>query len=174
MDEDQVGRNVAAQRELYGAPLGEVFRAAVETFGISQARLAEVLGLSAPMLSQLGSGRRVKIGNPAVLQRLDELNALADVVRAGRLSAAQAAGDLDRIRETVTGVLTRTDPAGADAQAAALVRDLLRSVASGEDLRDAAALLEPGYPALADVLRRYGLGRLEDAAAHLAARRPLF
>ena len=38
--------------------------------GISQARLARTLGLSPAMLSQLASGRRVKIGDPAVLARL--------------------------------------------------------------------------------------------------------
>ncbi|HZE01436.1 MAG TPA: helix-turn-helix transcriptional regulator, partial [Pseudonocardiaceae bacterium] len=49
---------------------GDRVRRLVIAFNVSQAQLAEVLGLSAPMLSQLMSGRRAKIGNPAVLAAL--------------------------------------------------------------------------------------------------------
>ncbi|WP_308253031.1 helix-turn-helix domain-containing protein [Pseudonocardia sp. ICBG601] len=38
--------------------------------GVSQARLARALGMSPAMLSQLVSGRRVKISDPAVLARM--------------------------------------------------------------------------------------------------------
>ncbi|MDO5617919.1 DNA-binding protein [Kocuria sp.] len=62
--------NIQQQIKLYGQPLSERFGAVVSAYGITQRRLAEVLGLSAPMLSQLNSGRRIKIGNPAVYERL--------------------------------------------------------------------------------------------------------
>lgn len=62
--------NIAQQIKLYGQPLSERFGNVVAAYNITQRRLAEVLGLSAPMLSQLNSGRRIKIGNPAVYERL--------------------------------------------------------------------------------------------------------
>lgn len=52
------------QRNWYGEPLGALFRRLIDDLGLNQARLAGVLGLSAPMLSQLMSGQRAKIGNP--------------------------------------------------------------------------------------------------------------
>src|SRR5699024_10082560 len=67
---NSVRRNLALQRQWYGEPLGDRVRRLVVAFRISQAQLAEVLGISAPMLSQVMSGRRAKIGNPSVLARL--------------------------------------------------------------------------------------------------------
>lgn len=58
------------QRALYGMPLSERFGAVMQAYGLSQRALAGVLGLSAPMLSQLISAQRIKIGNPAVYERL--------------------------------------------------------------------------------------------------------
>ncbi|GAA3789721.1 transcriptional regulator with XRE-family HTH domain [Micrococcus endophyticus] len=58
------------QRTLYGAPLAERFTGVREAYGLSQRALAQTLGLSAPMLSQLASGQRIKIGSPAVYARL--------------------------------------------------------------------------------------------------------
>src|ERR1700742_5406000 len=63
-------RNLALRHECYGEPLGDRVRRLVRAFNISQAYLAEVLGISAPMLSQVMSGRRAKIGNPSVLARM--------------------------------------------------------------------------------------------------------
>ena len=68
--EDTVARNRALQAEWYGEPLGDRIRPLLDRLGMSQSGLAGVLGLSAPMLSQLMSGRRAKISNPAVLHRL--------------------------------------------------------------------------------------------------------
>lgn len=68
--EDQLTVNRERQRQLYGAPLGDRVRRLTTGLGISQARLARTLGISPAMLSQLVSGRRVKIGDPAVLARL--------------------------------------------------------------------------------------------------------
>src|SRR5947209_12256305 len=69
-DQKTVQRNIALQREWYGEPLGDRVRRLVRAFNVSQANLADVLGISAPMLSQVMSGRRAKIGNPSVLARL--------------------------------------------------------------------------------------------------------
>src|SRR3954452_22198394 len=71
------------QRTWYGEPLGALFRKLIDDLGLNQARLAGVLGLSAPMLSQLMSGQRAKIGNPAVVQRLHALRGLGPEGAAG-------------------------------------------------------------------------------------------
>lgn len=76
------------QRSWYGEPLGALFRRLIDDLGLNQARLAAVLGLSAPMLSQLMSGQRAKIGNPAVVQRVQALQELASQVADGSVSAA--------------------------------------------------------------------------------------
>ncbi len=139
------------QRTLYGAPLAELAAEATGTLGLTQGKLAEVLGLSAPMLSQLLSGQRVKIGNPAVVHRLQSVLALAR--QASGLSAATVATRLAEIRAeqpTLTG-----DPAS---EATAAARALGR-VLSAEELLAAAG--QVGSPALAALLRQ---------AADLAAR----
>ncbi|MEO9222666.1 MAG: helix-turn-helix transcriptional regulator, partial [Mycobacteriaceae bacterium] len=67
---ETVRRNLDKQREYYGELFGERARRLVVGFDISQAHLAEVLGVSAPMLSQVMSGRRQKMANPAAWARL--------------------------------------------------------------------------------------------------------
>ena len=177
---DDTGRNVAAQVEMYGEPLAQVFGRLVEQLGLTQAALARTLGMSPAMLSHLSSGTRVKIGNPAVQRRLEEVRALADELGAGGLAADGIPQRLERIREsTGSWTATRHDaPAAAavdrDATEAATVRALLRAVASGTQLQDAAERLEPEHPGLAEVLRTYGLGSPEGATEHLRRHRPLF
>jgi len=70
----RLARNRGRQRELYGAPLGDRLRRLTAELGITQGRLAQTLGVSPAMLSQLASARRVKIGDPAVLARLQLLD----------------------------------------------------------------------------------------------------
>lgn len=65
-----VRRNLAMQREYYGEHLGDRVRRLVVYYDVSQAHLAGVIGISPPMLSQVMSGRRQKIANPAVLAKL--------------------------------------------------------------------------------------------------------
>ncbi|WP_346090181.1 helix-turn-helix transcriptional regulator, partial [Pseudonocardia benzenivorans] len=74
-DAERIGAARDRQRELYGAPVGERVRRITAGLDITQGRLARTLGLSPAMLSQLVSGRRVKIGDPAVLARLMALDA---------------------------------------------------------------------------------------------------
>jgi predicted transcriptional regulator len=63
----------AQQIEIYGERWADRFGRLLRAYGISQARLAAVIGLSAPMISQLISGQRVKISNPAVYGRIVDL-----------------------------------------------------------------------------------------------------
>lgn len=65
-----VRRNLDKQREYYGELFGERARRLVVGYRISQAQLAETVGVSAPMLSQVMSGRRQKMANPVVWARL--------------------------------------------------------------------------------------------------------
>ncbi|ODT97503.1 MAG: hypothetical protein ABS81_30055 [Pseudonocardia sp. SCN 72-86] len=123
------------QRELYGAPLGERVRRITGGLGITQGRLARALGLSPAMLSQLVSGRRVKIGDPAVLGRLMLLDArvpptppskpvvdalLADVGAARPSWSAPGPGPgkcgaAGRVGGRRTGAAQTASPDGADA-----------------------------------------------------------
>lgn len=134
------------QRALYGAPLSEVGATVRTGLGLTQGKLAEALGLSAPMLSQLMSGQRVKIGNPAVVHRLQRL---LDLAREGEgLSSEEVQARISAIREeqsTLTGV------SSDDAQ---LVRTLAAS-ATGEQLLSTAKAAEAvGAELLANQLRR--------------------
>ncbi|MEV0067709.1 MULTISPECIES: helix-turn-helix transcriptional regulator [unclassified Amycolatopsis] len=152
-DHKIVQRNVALQREWYGEPLGDRVRRLVVAFDISQAFLAEVLGISAPMLSQVMSGRRAKIGNPVVLARMImlERKILVPEVAAGNRDAMQAA--LEDVRDSRPTVGRDNIPVGSDER---LVLAALREVAEEEDLTEAAKRLDDDFPILAELLRRAG------------------
>lgn len=181
-------RNIAAQVEMYGEPLAAVFGRLTAGLGLSQAQLARTLGMSPAMLSHLGSGTRVKIGNPAVQRRLEEVQHLLDRVRDGEVTASGIPDRLAAIRES-TGSWTATRhgvtdhgtsgggprrDADRDAVEAGTVRDLLRAVASGAQLRSAADLLAADHPGLAELVRVYGLGGADEATRHLRRHRELF
>ncbi|MBD0740434.1 helix-turn-helix domain-containing protein [Streptomyces sp. CBMA29] len=166
------------QRGWYGEPLGDLFRRLLADLGLNQARLAAVLGLSAPMLSQLMSGQRAKIGNPAVVQRLQALQELAWQVAEGRTGAIEAAARMDEIRElagssvlggTTTHSAAGELPAAPARQVVRGIQDVLRSVASAEEIERAAHSLAPAHPHLAEFLRVYGTGRTGEAVAHYEA-----
>lgn len=161
--DDRQRHNQAEQTRLYGAPLAEVVDDLTATFAISRGALAQVLGLSAPMLSQLATAHRVKIGNPAAVHRLQRLLALLADVRSGQLTAAEALRTVEA--EEPGQVLTRTTQL-AVRRGAADVQQLLRATGSAADLMRAADLLQEGFPALADLVRIYGMGRNDEAAAH--------
>lgn len=147
---DTVRHNLARQREYYGEPLGDRVRRLVVAFDVSQAQLADVLGISPPMLSQVMSGRRQRIANPAVLARLVllERKILLPDVAAGSRAAVRAA--LEDVRAST--------PASAVASASAadgpgLVAGLRHRFAAGE-LADAATALQESSPRLAALLAR--------------------
>ena len=156
-------RNRAVPAELYGAPLGDVLDELTAAFEVSRGAIAHALGLSAPMLSQLASGHRVKIGNPSAVHRLQRLlDALPDI-RGGRLDPGEAMRSIEA--EDPGQVLTRTSQL-VRRRGAADVQQVLRSAASSEELGEAAALLEERFPGLAEVLRVYGTGLDEQALTH--------
>jgi transcriptional regulator with XRE-family HTH domain len=148
-----VQRNLALQREWYGEPLGDRVRRLVRAFNISQATLADTLGISAPMLSQVMSGRRAKIGNPSVLARMImlERKVLIPDVAAGKPEAMQQA--LTDIRDSRPSVGRDVLPVDGSPVANAAVA-ALRDILSSDDLSSAALLVEEEYPELADLLRQ--------------------
>ncbi|MEU5693950.1 helix-turn-helix transcriptional regulator [Actinosynnema sp. NPDC020468] len=155
-DHKIVQRNLALQREWYGEPLGDRVRRLVVAFNVSQAQLADVLGISAPMLSQVMSGRRAKIGNPSVLARMImlERKVLTPDVSTGAPEALQRA--LDEVRESKPTVSRDSLPltGSEDDEASALA--FLRRVADRRELSQAADVLGEDFPTLSDLLRRAG------------------
>lgn len=95
--------SIEQQRALYGNTLAERFGEVMEKYGLSQRALAKVLGVSAPMLSQLIGAKRIKIGNPAVYGRLIMLEARA---READLAAVLAEVEL---LDPATATHTTTD-----------------------------------------------------------------
>ncbi len=94
------GRTVTRQVDLYGLTWADRLHRLMASYRLTQARLAAVIGLSAPMVSQLISGQRVKISNPAVYARVVRLEELAG-------SPGVLAGDpaeIDRVLADVTAV----------------------------------------------------------------------
>ncbi len=149
-----VRRNRELQRRFYGEPLGDRLRRLLAGYGISQVVLAETLGLSPPMLSQLMSGRRVKIGTPAVMGRMIMLERCLGApggedptARARALAEVRVAHPLVGADDVPPGSVP-TGPPAPDAYA------VLRTAAEPEELARAADTLAGGFPSLATVLRR--------------------
>jgi transcriptional regulator with XRE-family HTH domain len=94
-------RNRALQTSWYGEPLGERIKRPLAELGLSQSAFAEVLGISAPMLSQLMSGARAKISNPAVLARLQTAERYAGDPAFRALPEAERWTRLSALREKV-------------------------------------------------------------------------
>jgi transcriptional regulator with XRE-family HTH domain len=169
---DLYARNLKLQLEWYGEPLGERFRRLLSRLDLSQAQLAGILGLSAPMLSQLMSGQRAKISNPAVLSRLLQLEATVTDPGWPSLPPAEQTRRLDEIRGAQRSTLTvdhATETPSGPAPAAdpvAAIQSLLRDIASASDLQGASDLLQDRYPDLAEALRVLGAGRTQDARAY--------
>lgn len=170
------GVNRQEQINLYGEPLGELFSRLGTALGLTQGQLAATIGLSPSMLSQLMSARRIKIGNPAVVQRVHALSVLVDEVRSGAVDPGEIEQRLAEVR-SVSGAITRATPAGestsmarrpAPDDAVQVIRGLLRAVASGRELLEVAETIRADHPEIAEVLELYGVGRVEDAAAHFA------
>lgn len=132
--------NREKQRELYGAPLADIGARITAELGLTQGRLAELIGVSAPMLSQVLSGHRTKFGNPAAVKRLAALNDLAAV--APQLTRAQLEERLSEIQ----GLTVTLTNAGEESNTLAE----LRRRASAQELARLAGLTES--PALADLL----------------------
>lgn len=171
--DEVVARNRRQQAEWYGEPLGDRIRRLLDRLGLSQAALADILGLSGPMLSQLMSGQRAKISNPAVLSRLVAVETLATGPDFERLPAREVRQRLDAIRHdaaptTPTIQLATAPPAPPPpTDAVTVIQALLREAASAAEIEAAAGLLDADFPDLARFLRIYGNGRTADARQHL-------
>jgi transcriptional regulator with XRE-family HTH domain len=137
----QIAVNRLRQRELYGCPLGDRVHRLTARLGITQARLARTLGVSPAMLSQLVSGRRVKIGHPAVLARLQLLDRSVPDLPGGRAAVDALLAEVARAQPHWTA----GDGAPGPAQA-------LRALAPPARLAAAAATLAPAFPELAELL----------------------
>ena len=144
MDTQTIEANRRQQAELYGRPLGEIVRELTAALHLSQGRLAEVLGMSAPMVSQLASGHRVKMGNPQAVARLQALIELAPMVP--HMPPEQVTGRLEEIAQRST-TITQAAPAQS-------LVDGLRALAPKQALLGAAAGAAPHSAVLADMLRR--------------------
>lgn len=162
-----VARNREQQATLYGEPLGDLLGRVVQQLGVSQARIARVLGLSPPMLSQLASGHRVKIGSPVAMHRFQALVGLAGEAAAGRLSTGDIAARLADIASQAAVVTQTTTLAGSlpSQSAVRAIQGRLRAGAGAEEYLAVAAMIEHEHPAIARVLRVYGAGRTQDAIA---------
>ncbi|MEW1980343.1 DNA-binding protein [Citricoccus sp. NPDC079358] len=155
MPSPDTDQRLAQQQTIYGISLAERFGVIMTAYGLSQRALARVLGLSAPMLSQLINAQRIKIGNPAVYERLVMLEERQDEADPARvLSEVEASEPVltthtSRARQArfVTpdaGGLPGSDPATA-----------LGGLATAEQLRATAqAARATGAADLADVLDR--------------------
>ncbi|TDU84325.1 helix-turn-helix protein [Kribbella voronezhensis] len=168
-------RNLDLQVEWYGEFLRDRFRRLLDRLDLSQAQLAAILGLSAPMLSQLMSGQRAKISNPAVLSRLLQLEGAVGERGWDELPQEEQHRRLIEIRAAQPSTLSvaqgnpvevAADPVPADPVAS--IQALLRDVASATELQGAAELLEPSFPDIAEALRVLGTGRTQDARAYYA------
>ena len=131
--------NRQTQRELYGEPVADIVGRIMSSLGLTQVRLAEVLGLSAPMLSQLIGARRVKIGNPAVLGRLQSLTDLAAV--GPGLTADEKERGLAAIHEAQPTMSTMRDAGAVDALRAAAPAEELRRLSEATTAPRLASLL---------------------------------
>lgn len=156
---------IAEQRRLYGEPIGTLVRRVTAGLGLNQARVAEILGLSPPMLSQLVSGHRVKIGNPLAVSRLQSLLGLVE--EAPGLSGDAVQRRLEEIR-THRGTLSTGQFVHAP-ESSVVLRKALHAVASGQELARAADLLVDVAPGLAELVRVHGTGTEAESAQHLAS-----
>lgn len=167
MDAARTQRNRTQQQQWYGEPISDTVARLTERLGLTQGQLAGAAGLSPAMLSQLSSGARAKIANPAVLARMQALVALADDPATAILRPTELAAQISAVaaHDTRASTAFTASPAGAGRGAEA-VQAVLRAVASAAEVESAASLLDVGTPALAEVLRVYGLGRASEARHH--------
>ena len=149
------------QRALYGESWADRLGRLMAAYSLSQARLAGVIGLSAPMLSQLVTGHRVKISNPSVfgrIVRLEELMADPRVTSGDPASIGPVLSEVAASSPVLTTMTARVAGARQQPQASTDVGgDLSRHLATlAEPAQLAAAAVAAeaaGARALAEVLR---------------------
>ena len=148
--EDARSAASARQTEIYGESWSDRLHRLMTAYRLSQVRLAPVIGLSAPMLSQLISGQRVKISNPAVYGRIVTLEEAAAAPDFRSRTAAQMADLLARTAASQPVLSTRTT--AAPQLPGDHVVDALAALAPPAALTAAADTVRSAAPALAAVL----------------------
>lgn len=157
----------AQQLQMYGENWADRLGRLLRGYGISQSRLAAVIGLSAPMISQLITGARVKISNPAVYGRIVRLEELLASPVANTADAGERARILDDVAASHPALTTLSMPVGpsggspeqqqqvsASPPDRVAARRYLNGLADGATLRETAAAAELlGGGALAALLR---------------------
>jgi threonine dehydratase len=107
------------QVDLYGASVDDLARTCEGLLGLGTPELADVIGLSVPMLRQLVTGERVRIGNPVAIARLSRLREFTDQLRTGEASREDIPLTLAQIRASTTPARPSNVTAVARAAAAA-------------------------------------------------------
>ncbi len=156
-------QSVSAQKmAIYGESWADRFGRLLAGFAVSQSKLASVIGLSAPMMSQLITAQRVKISNPAVygrIVRLEELLSTPAVQRGDRDQVAQVLADVAASHPSLTTLNGATETILASAaDSASLARDqairwLTASTTAAGRAAAADAAAGAGDLVLAEVLR---------------------
>lgn len=159
----EVAQVRAKQSELYGAPLNEVLRRCSAALGLNQAQMAKLLGISAPMLSQLINGHRIKVANPTAAARLVALVQAADAVSSGEITVAQAVAAVGEADATES--FTATTAIRPKRHLAADIQDVFRATAAAGDFIGAANAIRDEHPDVAELLVVYGAERADTAAA---------
>jgi len=151
----------AQQLQIYGENWANRFRRLLAGYQVSQSRLAAVIGLSAPMLSQLISGQRVKISNPAVYGRVVQLEEWLTHPAVQSGDPRELARVLDDVRAshpalTTTGLQRADAPPTAERAAPSAGGSLAAQLSTLADrnqlLATANAAAAAGAAALADAL----------------------
>lgn len=161
--EADVIRNREAQTAVYGEPLNALLGRCGAVLGLTQGRIAQLLGVSAPMLSQLINGHRAKLGNPAASRRLEMMRDLLVDVEAGRTGIEDAVAQLERNRTADVFTMTTQHEPGTTVRE---VQELFRATASAADYLAAAEKLQGEHPEIAELLRTYGASRTDQAVQH--------
>ncbi|OYO25283.1 DNA-binding protein [Enemella dayhoffiae] len=165
--EAEVSQTRARQIELYGEPLQDVLGRCSRSLHLTQARMSELLGISAPMLSQLINGHRIKIGNPAAAQRLQWMIRIAQQVDQGVTALPAALEELHR-NAKASDVLN-APPSGTARRTRHLateIQEVCRQTAAATDFVGAAELVRERYPEIAEFLLIYGAERADRAMRH--------
>lgn len=120
----QVAERRRRQVELYGDSVDVLARKAQQVLGLDVPALADVIGLSVPVLGTLVDGERVRAGDPVAVGRLTRLRELADRLVAGQAGPDDIPLTLARIRASSTGPArgARLPPGEVSLTASALSR----------------------------------------------------
>lgn len=166
-NDSEVTTTRSRQIDLYGEPLNVLLGRCSTALSLTQARLSELLGISAPMLSQLINGHRIKIGNPAAAQRLQWMIQIVRQIEAGEVSTEDGMAQLQRNADSHEVLSAPATTTGRRARhLAADVQELCRATASAAEFLAAAEKIRAEHPEVARFLTVFGAERADKAAAY--------